>query len=88
MNLDLFSFAYGFLIGFVAAGIMGALLRRIGEALNAVQAPDRPMTISTTQTPRHVMQRAARAWGRLMLLVFWLVIWVVVVGAFVVYLFF
>lgn len=61
MYLDNGSFLFGFLFGFIAAGMMGWMLQRIQKARNAMRDPDRPMKVATANTPRSVMASAAQA---------------------------
>lgn len=71
-----------FAIGFVVATVTGILVNKIYQALEAMLLPDRPMVVRTAETPRTVMQRAARAARRFIVLMFWLIIWVMMVAAF------
>ncbi|MCL4861130.1 MAG: hypothetical protein KJZ93_17060 [Caldilineaceae bacterium] len=82
MDLHPPSFLIGFLIGFAVAMVTGILVNKIYQALEAMLLPDRPMVVRTAETPRTVMQRAARAARRFIVLLFWLVLWVVLVAAF------
>lgn len=61
MSIDEVSFVSGFLLGFIIAGIIGAMWNRIQLARNAMRAPDRPMNVPTQNTPRTVMANAALA---------------------------
>lgn len=71
-----------FAIGFAVAMVTGFLANKLYEALEAMRSPDRPMVVRTAETPRTVMQRAARAARRFIMLLFWLVVWVVLIAAF------
>lgn len=82
MDLHPPSFIVGFVIGFAVAMVTGFLAGKLYEALEAMRSPDRPMVVKTAETPRTVMQRAARAARRFIVLMFWLIIWVMMVAAF------
>lgn len=82
MDLHPPSFIVGFAIGFAVAMVTGFLANKLYEALEAMRSPDRPMAIRTAETPRTVMQRAARATRRFVVLMFWFVLWVVLVAIF------
>jgi|GEM_PF-2307156 len=61
MDLEGYSFGWGFFLGFLFATLLGIVAERIRRALQGMQAPDRPMVVPTTRTPRSVFVAAARA---------------------------
>lgn len=87
MYIDQGSFLAGLVTGLVFAGVLGRILGRINAARSGMRAPDRPMGVATTKTPRSVMESAAQAfrscllWSMLLVVVlaggslaiFWLV---------------
>lgn len=70
-------FVQGFLIGFVAAGMIGFLLGRVRYYRKMMGAADRPQAVTTKQTPRQVMAASSRA-GCLWIV--WLVLLIAVVA--------
>lgn len=71
------SLCIGLLLGFLFAGSLGYLLRRVQEALHGARAPDRSMVVPTAQTPRTVMRSAAKAFRQYMM---WLLVLILIVG--------
>ena len=54
-------FCYGFILGFLIAGVLGFTLTKIRAARDTMGSPYRPMTVKTQKTPRQVMDEAAGA---------------------------
>ena len=77
MNFDQASFFTGLILGFVIAGVLGNILGRIRRARGGMRAPDNPMSVRTTGTPRQVMSGAAAAFRTYL---FWGFILIVFVG--------
>lgn len=61
MDLHQGSFIIGFIFGFAIAGVLGNILQRIRKARQGMGAPDNPMSVKTSGTPRSVMAAAAAA---------------------------
>lgn len=72
-----------FVIGFVAAGFLGNILQQIRAQRGIMQAPDRPMTVSTQGTPNSVIAIASAAFWRFISLCIFFVVSVIVIGAIV-----
>jgi len=76
MDLEGYSFAVGFILGFTFATLLGFITGKIRGALQGMRAPDRPMVVPTTRTPRSVLLAAAAAfkdfvlWWFLMFILF------------------
>ena len=73
MHLDRDSLVIGLLAGAMIAGVGGMVLRRIRQAQLGMGAPDKPMTVKTSGTPREVMKAAAAAFRTCL---FWTIVWV------------
>ena len=65
-EIDLGSFFFGVFIGVVIAGLYGVVTRRITHNWAGSRAPYQPQHVghNTAQTPRQVIQAAARAFAR------------------------
>lgn len=72
------------IIGAIIAGIFGYIFQQIRLNRNIMQSPDRPMTVvhRTDRTPNQVRAAAARA---ALLLVFWVSVFIAVLGGVVVF---
>lgn len=72
-------FSWGFITGFVAAGVFGYIFGRIRLAQKKMGAAGKPQTVSqkTDKTPRQVVNDSI--WGTLSLL-FWLAVFIAVLG--------
>ena len=51
----------GIFVGVLIAGVAGSIFQRIQTAQRGMGAPNNPMSVRTSNTPRDVMQAAARA---------------------------
>ncbi len=74
MDLEGYSFGWGFFLGVLFATLLGMVAERIQRALQGMHAPDRPMVIPTTRTPRSVYAAAARAFRDFVFSLFLMVI--------------
>lgn len=61
MYLDRESMIFGMVIGALFAGFGGIIMRRIAVSRIGTRAPDRPMVVPTSGTPRDVLRRASAA---------------------------
>jgi hypothetical protein len=61
MIIDDYSLILGLLLGSLLTLIAGAILGKINTARNVMRSPDKPMSVSTSKTPREVFGAAAEA---------------------------
>jgi hypothetical protein len=76
--MDLPSFFGGFFFGFIVAGLLGSSMQNFRKAKGAMGAPDKPMNVPTSGTPRSVMKQAADAFRRML---WWGFVLLVTLGA-------
>ena len=86
MHLDRDSLVIGLLAGAMIAGVGGMVLRRIRQAQLGMGAPDKPMTVKTSGTPREVMKAAAAAFRTCLFWTIALLLFLVVAGGLIYYL--
>ncbi len=65
MSLDHPSFFFGFILGFLVAGVLGWILQRVRQTMQDMGAPNRPMMIATNRTPNDVVRASGAAFWRL-----------------------
>ena len=78
MDIDRTAFIVGLVVGAAIASGFGYISRRIQLARNAMRSPDRPMNVSTVNTPRSVMEAAAAGFRQCL---FWSIVMVLFLGA-------